>query len=460
MKDHLFSFTVSNHDSLISSSRLDRILAQALQKENWAYQSQTQKPSVASTKKTKSLIEQGQVRVNQIQTFRASLKVKQGDLIEVKLDQHWCIASPHSNSPNLPKNKPLTPLEEHSLSLDSSSLEILYQDSTHLVVVKPSGLPTTPTRDPQRSSLYHYVLKSQWISSYDHAHKESNQILDAHQFSESDSLVLKSDSIEEMKSTLQKTQPPYVRALHRLDRPTSGLVLMSLDPTVNRYFDSLFQHHLIQKRYLALTHQRPLCFSQDDPPQSHLTTPQHWQEWIEFCSHSSLLELSPSSKWVEVHTEFTRCPSSPTSSKKKDKERWQVPSSLPKSTSLNQIPPPPPKSTSKTPLMAKSEFALLAHYQPSSGPPLWMIECRLHTGRTHQIRVHLSHLKAPIIGDELYGTSSPVSSSSVQHTLSNHHTRHPFFGLHARSLAYTHPQKELFLSHHAPLPHSWISYGS
>src|SRR3546814_14896987 len=34
-----------------------------------------------------------------------------------------------------------------------------------------------------------------------------------------------------------------------------------------------------------------------------------------------------------------------------------------------------------------------------------LLECRLETGRTHQIRVHMAHLKHPIVGDPLYGGS-------------------------------------------------------
>lgn len=63
---------------------------------------------------------------------------------------------------------------------------------------------------------------------------------------------------------------------------------------------------------------------------------------------------------------------------------------------------------------------------------------RLQTGRTHQIRVHLSHLRYPIVGDPLYGT--PPRCSGMDEAL---RTALQSFGrqaLHARSLAITHPR--------------------
>ncbi len=60
------------------------------------------------------------------------------------------------------------------------------------------------------------------------------------------------------------------------------------------------------------------------------------------------------------------------------------------------------------------------------------IRCLLHTGRTHQIRVHLSHLGYPLVGDDLYGGSLSLL---------------PRQALHATELAFTHPmtQQELHL---------------
>lgn len=46
-----------------------------------------------------------------------------------------------------------------------------------------------------------------------------------------------------------------------------------------------------------------------------------------------------------------------------------------------------------------------------------LVECLLETGRTHQIRVHLSSIKHPLIGDEIYGTKASVRCCLHSHTL-------------------------------------------
>lgn len=64
-----------------------------------------------------------------------------------------------------------------------------------------------------------------------------------------------------------------------------------------------------------------------------------------------------------------------------------------------------------------------------------LLECRLDTGRTHQIRVHLSYLGYPILGDPLYGT--PAASRLM---------------LHAHRLTLTHPLTGETISVNAPSP--------
>ena len=69
-----------------------------------------------------------------------------------------------------------------------------------------------------------------------------------------------------------------------------------------------------------------------------------------------------------------------------------------------------------------------------------LIECNLETGRTHQIRVHLTHLGFPIIGDQVYGTGykSKIKklNSNIENIVSNASHRQL---LHAYKLGFEHP---------------------
>ncbi|MFK4998252.1 RluA family pseudouridine synthase [Bacillus sp. N9] len=61
---------------------------------------------------------------------------------------------------------------------------------------------------------------------------------------------------------------------------------------------------------------------------------------------------------------------------------------------------PTKRRVSKTGQLAKTDFQV-CHTFPNKR--LTLVECRLNTGRTHQIRVHLSHIGHPLAGDRLYG---------------------------------------------------------
>jgi 23S rRNA pseudouridine1911/1915/1917 synthase len=73
-------------------------------------------------------------------------------------------------------------------------------------------------------------------------------------------------------------------------------------------------------------------------------------------------------------------------------------------------------------------------------------ECELHTGRTHQIRVHLSHLGHPIWGDTLYGQKHPLTDGFYP----------PRQMLHAMRLEIAHPLSGKPLSFEAPLPEDYL----
>ena len=81
---------------------------------------------------------------------------------------------------------------------------------------------------------------------------------------------------------------------------------------------------------------------------------------------------------------------------------------------------------------AETEFQVLA-----TAGPYALVEARPHTGRTHQIRVHLKYLGAPILGDELYGRKSPHIGRQA---------------LHAYELRIPHPRTGRILELLAPVP--------
>jgi len=82
---------------------------------------------------------------------------------------------------------------------------------------------------------------------------------------------------------------------------------------------------------------------------------------------------------------------------------------------------------------AKTEYRVLR-----SGDEISLVECILHSGRTHQIRVHLHHLGHPVLGDKLYGGKRAGDFSRQM--------------LHAWKLAFRHPRSGEEMSFEAPVP--------
>lgn len=95
-----------------------------------------------------------------------------------------------------------------------SEIEILFEDQWLLIINKPSGLPTQPTVDRKRPSLYTLLLESKkW---------------------------------------------PYIGLHHRLDVPTSGIVLLTKHRNANKGVSELFKDRNMQKNYLCLVNNIPL----------------------------------------------------------------------------------------------------------------------------------------------------------------------------------------------------------
>ncbi len=75
-----------------------------------------------------------------------------------------------------------------------------------------------------------------------------------------------------------------------------------------------------------------------------------------------------------------------------------------------------------------------------------LVEAQLHTGRTHQIRVHFQFLGHPLVGDEIYGARQNVRLKELTNYAA------PRVMLHARELSFVHPRTEEEMTFEAPLP--------
>ena len=99
---------------------------------------------------------------------------------------------------------------------------------------------------------------------------------------------------------------------------------------------------------------------------------------------------------------------------------------------------------------AKTSWQILRQFPPFGSH----VECRLETGRTHQIRVHLAHIGHGVIGDPLYGRA-PRAAQMPDNCARNGLSQMRKFdrqALHAAYLGFSHPVTGEALSFETPLP--------
>lgn len=134
-----------------------------------------------------------------------------------------------------------------------------------------------------------------------------------------------------------------VSIINRLDRETSGTVLVAKHQAAARAFGIAMQERRVHKTYHAITH--------------------GWPEWEALDLEAPILrkgEMIESPIWVKqmVHEQGVPC---------------------------------------------RTDFRVLARVEHPRAGRLALVEARPVTGRMHQIRVHLSHLGHPVLGDKIYG---------------------------------------------------------
>lgn len=191
--------------------------------------------------------------------------------------------------------------------------------------------------------------------------------------------------------------------VHRIDKNTSGLMVVAKNNPVHQHLAQQFARHSLTRSYL--------CFTRQSPPESQ----------------------------GRIESRLTRAP--------QDRTKQAV-----------------VKGTFGNINAHTQGRHAITYYQRTHtygqrpgmaiGTPIASrTECRLETGRTHQIRVHMAHLGCPLFGDPLYGRHTkvplprhtPETARSIIHAFDRQ-------ALHAARLGFTHPQTRQTLCFEATLP--------
>ncbi|MEX0343475.1 MAG: RluA family pseudouridine synthase [Rhizobiaceae bacterium] len=96
----------------------------------------------------------------------------------------------------------------------------------------------------------------------------------------------------------------------------------------------------------------------------------------------------------------------------------------------------------------KQQFGLQADATATAS----LVECRLETGRTHQIRVHMAHIGHPLIGDPVYGPGFRTKANILPEPVKSAVSGFSRQALHAATLAFRHPQTSELMRFEAPFP--------
>jgi 23S rRNA pseudouridine1911/1915/1917 synthase len=103
---------------------------------------------------------------------------------------------------------------------------------------------------------------------------------------------------------------------------------------------------------------------------------------------------------------------------------------------------------------ARTRYKVIERFGDPERPFASLLECRLETGRTHQIRVHLSHLGHPLIGDPAYGRARTTPRAKAEAQAQAYTAVQAFSrqALHAFLLGFKHPTSQARLRFESPWP--------
>ena len=104
--------------------------------------------------------------------------------------------------------------------------------------------------------------------------------------------------------------------------------------------------------------------------------------------------------------------------------------------------------------LARTRYRVMEVFGPGAKPVASLVECRLETGRTHQIRVHLTHLGHALIGDPQYGRArqAPRARTDAEEKAFTAATNFSRQALHAFVLGFQHPTTHKTMRFESPWP--------
>ena len=175
--------------------------------------------------------------------------------------------------------------------------------------------------------------------------------------------------------------------VHRIDKDTSGLLVAAKSDRAHRGLAVQFADHSVERAYLAFCHGVP---DAGDPRLAGLPVVR-WEE-------GGILR-------IEARLDRHR----------HDRQRQAVVQS------------------------GGRHAATRARVLDSYAGAAALLECRLETGRTHQIRVHLAHVGHPLIGDPVYGGRRKAAARLLGDEVAGAVDRFPRQALHAAELGFVHP---------------------
>jgi 23S rRNA pseudouridine1911/1915/1917 synthase len=285
----------------------------------------------------KHLIEKARVTKDGMMETSVSAKVKAGVLYRVAV----------------PPPEPAVPEAENI------PLSILYEDAHVLVVDKPAGLSVHPAPGNWSGTLVNAVL---WHAG------------------------------ESLKVVGAMGRPGIV---HRLDKDTSGVMVVCKSTFALSSLGRQFQERTIDRKY------RAFGVGQPKPP------------------------------WGKIGRIDARLGRDP-------RERKKI-AVLPDTAVAGKT--------------AATNYEIIARYgiglQGNAGAAACEMVCKLESGRTHQIRVHMAHIGVPLIGDQVYGDTKAARALDTALATETRLTRQ---ALHAQTLAFTHPANSERMTFESELP--------